>query len=107
MERSSTSTTIRTASDANEDSRKRSVTDARQDGCSKRWSETNGKARTRMKLIDADRLIEWWKPDVGRMFYADNFIHTLEFAPTIKTKEIKYYDEDESVWKIGRVIVDD
>jgi len=39
-----------------------------------------------MKLIDADRLIEWWKPDVGRMFYADQFIHTLEFAPTIEPK---------------------
>ena len=28
-------------------------------------------------------------------------------APTIKTKEIKYFDEDEKVWKIGRVIVDE
>ena len=27
-------------------------------------------------------------------------------APTIKTKEIKYFDEDEKIWKIGRVIVD-
>ena len=27
-------------------------------------------------------------------------------APTIKTKQIKYYDEDEQVWKIGEVIVD-
>ena len=27
-------------------------------------------------------------------------------APTIKTKEIKYFDEDEKVWKIGRVIID-
>ena len=102
-----TNTTIRTASDASEDTRKRSATDARRDGCSKRWNGTNGKARTRMRLIDADRLIELWKIDVGRMFYADNFIHTLEFAPTIKTKEIKYYDEEESVWKIGRVIVDE
>ena len=44
-------------SDAKEDIRKRSATDARQDGCSKRWSETNGKARTRMKLIDADLMV--------------------------------------------------
>lgn len=28
-------------------------------------------------------------------------------APTIKTKQIKYFDEDESVWKIGNVIVDE
>ncbi len=27
--------------------------------------------------------------------------------PTIKTKEVKYFDEDEHVWKIGRVIVDE
>lgn len=27
--------------------------------------------------------------------------------PTVKTKQIKYYDEDESVWKIGEVIVDE
>ena len=28
-------------------------------------------------------------------------------APTIKTKEIKYFDEDEKVWEIGRVIIDE
>ena len=27
--------------------------------------------------------------------------------PIIKTKQIKYYDEDEQVWKIGEVIVDE
>ena len=27
-------------------------------------------------------------------------------APTIKTKEIKYFDEDEKNWEIGRVIID-
>lgn len=26
--------------------------------------------------------------------------------PIIKTKQIKYYDDDENVWKIGEVIVD-
>ena len=31
----------------------------------------------------------------------------LTEAPTITTKPIKYYDEDEGVWKIGEVIVDD
>ena len=25
-------------------------------------------------------------------------------APTIKTKQVKYYDDDEKVWKIGEVI---
>ncbi len=28
-------------------------------------------------------------------------------APTIKTKQVKYFDEDENVWKIGSVIVDE
>lgn len=28
-------------------------------------------------------------------------------VPVVDTKEIKYYDEDEKVWKIGRVIVDE
>lgn len=31
----------------------------------------------------------------------------VDSAPTIKTKQIKYFDEDESVWKIGKVIVDE
>ena len=26
--------------------------------------------------------------------------------PIIKTKQIKYYDEDENVWKVGSVIVE-
>lgn len=26
---------------------------------------------------------------------------------TLKTKTVKYYDEDENVWKVGRVIVDE
>lgn len=31
----------------------------------------------------------------------------VDLAPTIKTKQIKYFDEDERVWKIGEVIVDE
>lgn len=30
----------------------------------------------------------------------------IDITPTIKTKQIKYFDEDEKVWKIGEVIVD-
>ena len=26
---------------------------------------------------------------------------------TLKTKQVKYYDEDENVWKVGEVIVDE
>ena len=31
----------------------------------------------------------------------------IAHAPTIATKQIKYYDEDGKVWKIGEVIVDE
>ena len=99
-----TSMTIRTASDANEDSRKRFVTDARQDGCSKRWSGTNGKARMTMKLIDADKLMERLIANISLTNAIDRSFKEVQ---TVKTKEIKYYDEDEQVWKIGRVIVDE
>ena len=39
----------------------------------------------------------------------DEFVSrdTIDSAPTIKTKQAKYYDEDEKVWKIGSVIVDE
>lgn len=29
----------------------------------------------------------------------------IEDAPSIKTKTVKYFDEDEKVWKVGEVIV--
>lgn len=51
----------------------------------------------------------WWNED------DDPFVHRAldeiiridqEQAPTIETKQIKYFDEEESVWKIGSVIVE-
>ena len=35
------------------------------------------------------------------------FIDTIENMPAIKTKQIKYFDDDEKVWKIGEAIVDE
>ena len=55
-----------------------------------------------MRIIDADKV----RRELIRAHaiigakYVDN-------APTIQTKQIKYYDEDEKVWKIGEVIVDE
>ena len=81
-----------------------------------------------MRAIDADVLIADLKYDVyldaNDLLYEEltderreiiqfdkdckqNAIDMLDNAPTIKTKEIKYFDEDEKVWKIGRVIVDE
>ena len=62
-----------------------------------------------MRIIDADALMKH-KCDVydynNHLLYAVPTGHIIN-APTIETKEIKYYDEDDHVWKIGRVIIDD
>jgi len=62
-----------------------------------------------MRIIDADKL----KKDLSEnyAFYGfrqllNDFYEALDSAPTIKTKQIKYFDEEENVWKIGSVIVD-
>lgn len=67
------------------------------------------------RLIDADKLIKSIESDrncsdmpsqwIDGVNYAIDLIELYE--PTIKTKQIKYYDEDEGVWKIGSVIVDE
>ena len=73
-----------------------------------------------MRLIDADALkeeiLKWLPSDPCGVeekeipFETDivvSMMLTLEDAPTIKTKQIKYFDEDEKVWKTGSVIVDE
>lgn len=64
-----------------------------------------------MRLIDVDALLKQIDEDSEGSpgWYGDTwqFIETIENAPTIKTKLIKYFDEDENVWKVGEVIVDE
>jgi hypothetical protein len=67
-----------------------------------------------MRLIDADKLIrKYIDTDIEKFSNSDvkivleNLKQNILKAPTIKTKQIKYYDEDENVWKIGSVIVDE
>ena len=65
-----------------------------------------------MRIIDADFLTDCFKSslDTGETLFdkvMKKIIRVLEATPTIKTKEVKYFDEDEKVWKIGRVIVDE
>lgn len=61
------------------------------------------------RLIDADILFDAmeeteWYNNADR----DEIVERLIMdAPTIKTKQIKYYDEEEQVWKVGSVIVDE
>lgn len=60
-----------------------------------------------MRIIDADLLecdTEWSDYKDGFTAYSRT---QIECAPTIKTKQVKYYDEGEGVWKIGEVIVDE
>lgn len=63
-----------------------------------------------MRLIDADVLkancdIKVGNTTIGRRDYV--MFHEIDSAPTIETKQIKYFDEEEKVWKIGSVIVNE
>jgi len=63
-----------------------------------------------MRIIDGDRLLtERMKSKYYHLPNGDTAIPIIdiEHAPTIKTKQIKYFDENEQVWKIGEVIVDE
>lgn len=68
-----------------------------------------------MRLIDADKLIEHitYTADLGGWIGAAVYhikqvaIKYIDDAPSIKTKEVKYFDKDEKVWKTGSVIVDE
>ena len=66
-----------------------------------------------MRIIDADALIKSIESDrncsdmpsqwIDGVNYAIDLIELYE--PTIRTKQVKYYDDDEKVWKVGEVIV--
>ena len=60
-----------------------------------------------MRIIDADSLTKFLAIRLHineRIRFAYRLINS---TPTIKTKSVKYYDEDERVWKIGEVIVNE
>ena len=68
-----------------------------------------------MRIIDADRLTDniIYTCDLGG-WIGETILQIKKLAikyidnvPTIKTKQVKYFDEDEKVWKIGSVIVDE
>lgn len=54
------------------------------------------------RWIDA----EWLKQRINTAFWSE-IGKIIDSAPTIKTKQVKYYDEEENVWKVGSVIVDE
>lgn len=74
-----------------------------------------------MRIIDADKVImalrleypmmpmfkelrEEWDLKTEGYYKAEKVVWE---TPTVKTKQIKYFDEDENVWKVGSVIVDE
>ena len=68
-----------------------------------------------MRIIDADRLKDniIYTCDLGG-WIGDTILQIkklaikyIDITPTIETKQVKYFDEDEKVWKIGEVIVSD
>ena len=62
-----------------------------------------------MRIIDIDPILAWANdPEVFEPYgvRGSELERKLRDAQIIETKEIKYFDEDEKIWKIGRVIVD-
>ena len=62
------------------------------------------------RYIDIEPIIAWCNdPEVCEPYGVNpvELEQKLLNAPTIKTKYIKYFDEEDSVWKIGKVIVDE
>ena len=60
------------------------------------------------RLCDIDDVLDLFgcsDNDIDAKCTIEEAIQANEVS-SIKTKQIKYYDEDEKVWKIGEVIVD-
>ena len=61
-----------------------------------------------MKLIDMEKVLNELCLSHKDIIYIDKneTAERIRKIPTIATKQIKYFDEDEKVWKIGSVIID-
>ena len=57
-----------------------------------------------MRLIDADAIK---LPQFTTAFVKVAVMDAIGNTPTIETKQIKYFDEEEKVWKVGSVIVNE
>lgn len=55
------------------------------------------------RYIDAELLKSRFIPHSD--YDSDVVREAIDLAPSIETKQIKYFDEEEKVWKIGEVIV--
>ena len=59
------------------------------------------------EYIEKQKILNFCNSVVNKEFVGafNAFAAYVNTLPTIKTKQVKYYDEDENVWKIGEVIV--
>lgn len=55
-----------------------------------------------MEYIPKDKVLHLWR----YWKHIEAYDQTAEMEG-VKTKRVKYYDEDEQVWKIGEVIIDE
>jgi hypothetical protein len=55
-----------------------------------------------MEYISKEEVLHLWR----YWKHIEAYDQTAEMEP-VKTKTVKYYDEDENVWKVGEVIIDD
>ena len=53
-----------------------------------------------MRLIDADKLHDYWSPDGGRAFPADYFLFTIEIAPTVEAIPISVIKDE--IYRLGK-----
>ena len=62
-----------------------------------------------VKLIDMEKVLSELCLSHKDIIYIDKneTAERIRKIPSIETKQIKYLDEDEKVWKIGSVIVDE
>ena len=62
-----------------------------------------------VKLIDMEKVLSELCLSHKDIIYIDKneTAERIRKIQTIATKQIKYFDEDEKVWKIGSVIVDE
>ena len=60
-----------------------------------------------MKLIDVQEAVEHAEVNGESRDFIRKMMDYLEDAPTLQTKLIKYFDEDEKVWKIGVLVVNE
>ena len=70
-----------------------------------RWIQTASCLGPPTEAIRRRIMMTEWEEE---FVYRQGYLRGLEEGKkAVKTKTVKYYDEDEGVWKIGEVIIDE